>query len=98
MQRLTRLSVKACKLDIQCNVAAGVLPSEDDNDDEYKFKMTTDVPLDKVIKGEYTFIFCHPAPLLNTRKGHVHLLLDSVAFQQSILAVVIDECHTVELW
>ena len=96
MQRLTRLSVKACKLDIQCNVAAGVLSSEEYYDDEYKFKMTTDVPLDKVIKGEYTFIFCHPEALLNTRKGH--LLLDSVAFQQSILAVVIDECHTVELW
>ncbi|XP_070537037.1 bifunctional 3'-5' exonuclease/ATP-dependent helicase WRN-like [Ptychodera flava] len=93
IKRLAQLHIKACKLDIGCNMAAGVLTSEDD---DYQFQLTTDVELDDIIKGNFDIVFCHPEAILNTKRGHS--LLDNVQFQQNVQAVVIDECHTVELW
>ena len=56
----------------------------------------TPASLKDVMHGNFQVIFCHPEALFSTDRGS--LLLDSPAFQSSVAAVVVDECHKVEEW
>ena len=50
----------------------------------------------KLCKGEYSIVMCHPESLLNNTWGKA--LLRNEDFTSKVHAVVIDECHIVEDW
>ena len=52
--------------------------------------------LEDVTSGKFDLIFAHPEALFNTPEGET--LLNNKDFQRLIIAVVVDECHTVESW
>lgn len=57
---------------------------------------STAVDLNNVIHGQYSVLLCHPEALFNTKKGY-SLLIDPV-FKNSVVGVVIDDCHIIEKW
>ena len=49
-----------------------------------------------VAAGQYEVVIAHPEALLCTDEGRK--LLNNSAFCKRVVALVIDECHTVDLW
>ena len=49
-----------------------------------------------IIDGKYEVVISHPEALLCTDVGR--RLLNNPAFCKRVVALVIDECHTVDLW
>ncbi|XP_055997981.1 uncharacterized protein LOC130047326 [Ostrea edulis] len=55
-----------------------------------------DVDVERVKKGDFSIVMCHPEALFNTKTGHE--LLSDEQFSSRVVAVVIDECHIIEKW
>ena len=49
-----------------------------------------------IIDGKYEVVISHPEALLCTDVGR--RLLNNPAFCKRVVALVIDACHTVDLW
>lgn len=49
-----------------------------------------------IVAGKYEVVIAHPEALLCTEEGR--RLLNNPVFCNRVVALVIDECHTVDLW
>ena len=62
----------------------------------YLQECVTTATVEQMINGKYEVIIAHPEALFCTSVGRQ--LRSSAAFCEKVIAVVVDECHTVELW
>ncbi|XP_046551767.1 Werner syndrome ATP-dependent helicase homolog [Haliotis rubra] len=90
---ITKRGLKACRLSVS---GKGTTLRDDYDFTEYCMECETDASLADIESGLYDVILCHPEALFSTSQGDA--LLNSRAFQQNVLAVVFDECHTVDQW
>lgn len=79
--------ISACRLNIASKV-------EDTTDEDLVAEC--DVDVERVKKGDFSIVMCHPEALFNTKTGHE--LLSDEQFSSRVVAVVIDECHIIEKW
>ena len=58
----------------------------------------TSASLDEIMQGKFEVVMCHPWPeaLINSATGQK--LMDSDSFTEQVVALVVDECHTVDKW
>ena len=84
MRNLAAHGIASCRLSQDCKATTLVNNVENE------------VTLTDVMAAKFDLIFCHPEALFNTTDGET--LLYSQPFQEKLLAVVVDECHTVEAW
>lgn len=79
--------ISACRLNIVSRV-------EDTTDGNFIAEWEVDV--ERVKKGDFSIVLCHPEALFNTKTGHQ--ILSDEQFASQVVAVVIDECHIIEKW
>lgn len=70
--------------------------AEDDDDDDESGKVQTLATFDELCRGDYEVILAHPEALLHTTFGKKLLLTES--FTQKVIALVVNEYHTIEQW
>jgi superfamily II DNA helicase RecQ len=86
-------NISVCRLNIKCIK----INSDDEISTEAAMHdIDTDSDLEDVRTGKYAIVLTHPEALLNTRKGCA--LLNDSKFQKLVEAVVIDECHLIDVW
>ena len=88
---LNRHNISCCRLDINANVDECDHGDKDEIREQYACKPDADI--DRITRGDFSVVLCHPEALLNTKKGME--ILNS-ELQQHAVAVVIDECHILE--
>ena len=79
--------ISACRLNIQSKV-------DETTDDD--FDVECDVEVERLKKGDFSIVMCHPEALFNTKTGRE--LLSDEQFVSKVVAVVVDECHIIEKW
>ena len=93
---LIQKSISACRLDVSCSVITINQVKSDVSVIPPTTTTTTTSLIDQVQNGFFDVVHCHPEALFCTEDGAN--LLDSESFQSRVVAVVIDECHTVDDW
>jgi hypothetical protein len=86
---LTANGMKACRLSVTCSVTTAC-------EEHGLMNWEATCSIDDLTQGLSDVVFCHPEALFCTKEGGE--LLVSPQFRKLVLAIVIDECHTVELW
>ena len=79
--------ISACRLNSQSKV-------DETTDDD--FDVECDVEVERLKKGDFSIVMCHPEALFNTKTGRE--LLSDEQFVSKVVAVVVDECHIIEKW
>ena len=86
---MTAKGVRACRLSVTCSVTTA-------REEHGLMNWEATCSVEDVEQGLFDVVFCHPEALFCTKEGRE--LLESREFRKNIIAVVVDECHTVELW
>ena len=92
---LAKRNIAACCIDFLCKSGKTITlrDGEEECEDTESF-LESKISLDRITKGDFSLVYCHPEALLSTRQGQKlqHSLRDKVC------AVAIDEAHMIHEW